>query len=70
MLRGAGIEVLDSRANFLFIPTGEATIGLSAELEKLGIVTRPFPDLGLRITVGSPEQNERWLGALQQVSKT
>ena len=65
-LRAADIEVLDSQANFLFLPTGKATMTLATELEKLGIVTRPFPDFGLRITVGSPEQNDRWLEAMTQ----
>jgi len=32
-------------------------------MEKQGVVTRPFPGIGLRITIGTPEQNDRWLAA-------
>ncbi len=62
-LRAAGVELPDPHANFVFIPTGAATSELAVDLETQGIVTRPFPDNGLRITIGSPDQNDRWLNA-------
>ena len=62
-LRSAQISVVDSSANFVFVPTGEETIDLATELEKRGVIARAFPDFGLRITVGTPEQNDRWLAA-------
>lgn len=66
-LRAAGIPVVDSAANFLFLPTGEATLQLATELEQRGVITRPFPDFGLRITIGSPDQNDRWLAACTEL---
>ena len=57
----AGVELPASHANFIFIPTGEATADIAVEMEKQGVVTRPFPGLGLRVTIGSPSENDRWL---------
>ena len=69
-LRSWGIDVVDSHANFLFLPTGAATLELATTFEQNGIITRPFPDLGLRITIGSPEENDRWLAACRELLGT
>ena len=66
-LRSAGIDVVESAANFVFVPTGDATMELATELEKRGVIARPFPEFGLRITVGTPEQNDRWLTACTEL---
>lgn len=66
-LRSVGIPVVDGTANFVFIPTGDATMGLATEFEQRGVITRPFPDFGLRITIGTAEQNDRWLAACAEV---
>lgn len=60
----AGVPYIDTHANFIFLPTAERTAALATAMEKKGVVTRPFPGFGLRITIGSPEQNDRWLAAL------
>ncbi len=62
-LDAAGVIHVASQANFIFIPTGEATESIAVAMEKEGVVTRPFPGFGLRITIGSPEENDRWLAA-------
>lgn len=62
-LRTAGVEIPEPQANFIFIPTGVETLEVARRMEQLGVVTRPFPDLGLRVTVGSAEENDRWLDA-------
>jgi len=66
-LRALQIPVVDSHANFVFIPTGATTMQVATECEKRGVITRPFPDFGLRITIGSPEENDRWLAACQEL---
>ncbi len=58
-----GVELPPTHANFVFIPTGDSTSKIALAMEKQGIVTRPFSGVGLRVTVGSPEQNDRWLAA-------
>ena len=46
---------------------GERTAGLAAGLERRGVVTRPL-DGGVRVTVGTAEENERFLAALDDVA--
>ena len=62
-LRAIGVEIPEPHANFIFIPTGAETLAISQAMERLGVVARPFPDLGLRVTVGSVDENDRWLAA-------
>ncbi len=67
-LRERGLEVPDSQANFVWLPLGEATAGLAAALEARGVITRPFPGEGLRVTVGTPEEDDVFLAALDEVT--
>ena len=62
-LLAAGLEIPQQHANFIFIPTGEATLAIADRMEQLGVVARPFPNLGLRITVGTSDENTRWIAA-------
>ncbi|MFT7473324.1 MAG: histidinol-phosphate aminotransferase [Verrucomicrobiales bacterium] len=62
-LANAGVETPPAHGNFVFIPTGAATEEIAIAMEKQGLVTRPFAGFGLRVTIGSPEQNDRWLEA-------
>lgn len=68
-LDAAGVEHVPTHANFIFIPTGPETEAIALAMEKRGVVTRPFPGFGLRITIGSPEQNDRWLAAFLEASR-
>ena len=68
-LRGAGWEVVESHANFVLgRPPGGDARGIAAELRDQQILVRHFPDPELddrlRITVGTPEQNDALLAAL------
>ena len=63
-LRAAGHNVPDAQANFVYLPLGERTSDVCLQLEKMGLVTRPFAGEGLRITVSSAEENDRVLAAL------
>ena len=67
-LTGAGVETVPTQGNFVFVPTAERTTDIAVAMEKKGVVTRPFPDFGLRITVGSPEENDRWLAAFLEAN--
>jgi histidinol-phosphate aminotransferase len=66
-LRERGIEVADSQANFVWLPLGERTAEVAAALEARAVITRPFPGEGLRVTVGSPAEDDVFLGALDDV---
>jgi histidinol-phosphate aminotransferase len=63
-LRKAGYEVPDSQTNFVWLPLGAKTDDTHLALERQGLVTRSFSDDGLRVTIGTPDENDRFLAAL------
>ncbi len=63
-VRALGFSVPDPQANFVWLPAGESAADLTLTLEQLGVVTRPFPGEGVRVTIGSPAENDRFLSAL------
>ncbi len=65
-LTEAGWVLPDSQANFVYLPTGAQTQALYNEMEKRGVVTRPFGDEGIRVTIGSVSENDRFLATLAQ----
>lgn len=50
-----GYRVPDAQGNFVWLPVGEAAAELGARCLDAGILIRPFPGLGVRISVGEPE---------------
>jgi histidinol-phosphate aminotransferase len=67
-LTGWGFDVAPSQANFILFDTGENAEELWDRLLRRGVIVRPCTGWGLtrhvRVTVGRPEQNERFLEAL------
>jgi histidinol-phosphate aminotransferase len=66
-LRERGLDVADSQANFLWLPVGEQAAPLATALEGRGVITRPFAGEGIRVTVGTPEEDDVFLAALDGV---
>jgi histidinol-phosphate aminotransferase len=68
-----GFEVAPSQANFILLDVGEDAEELWGRLLRRGVIVRPCTGWGLtqhmRITVGRPEQNERFLEALRLESR-
>ncbi len=64
----AGWSMPDAQANFVYLPLGDRTDAVYLELEKRGVVTRPFSNEGIRVTIGSEEQNTRFLATLAEVA--
>lgn len=62
-LVNAGYRVPQSQANFLWIPTGARTADLFAACAAVRVITRPFGEEGLRVTIGSPEANDAFIRA-------
>ena len=68
-LQGKGFEVLPSAANFIFArhPQHDAA-GLAAKVREQGVIVRHFKQERiaqfLRITIGTPEQNQALVDAL------
>ena len=64
-----GLSWVPTRANFIVVDTGKPAKAMFDALLKRGIIVRAFPkDLPthLRVTIGTPEQNERFLSALTE----
>ena len=66
-LRAAGSDVPDPQANFVWLALGAATDQVYLALERRGVVTRPFSGEGIRVTIGTPEENDRFLAAYEAV---
>jgi hypothetical protein len=62
-LRLHGFGQANTYANFSWLPAGAKATELAAALERSGIMTRCVPDAGVRVTVGTPDENDRFLEA-------
>jgi histidinol-phosphate aminotransferase len=66
-----GFTTVESYANFLFVDTGKDIQPLYNDLMKQGIIIRPCTSFGypnhFRVTIGTPEQNQKFLEAIQKV---
>ncbi len=67
-LSGLGLEVWPTDANFLLVRAGEGVYG---PLLEQGIIVRPLTGFGMpdciRVTIGTAEQNERFVKALRRI---
>jgi histidinol-phosphate aminotransferase len=64
-LEGAGHAVAPSDANFLFFDTNTESSEVAAELATRGVLVRDLgPTNWLRVSIGSPEENDVFLKAL------
>lgn len=66
-MQAKGWELVDSFGNFVWLRTGVRTPGIDAELRAHGVVGRAYGSEGIRITVGSPEMNDRFLAAIEGI---
>ncbi len=67
-LAGQGWPTPPSEANFVWLDTGANTDVWFVELEKRGVVTRPFSGEGIRVTISTPAENDRFLAAWADVT--
>ena len=66
-LSAAGWLLPDAQANFVYLPIGERTDEVYLGLERRGVVTRPFSNEGIRVTISTPQDNDRFLRTLAEV---
>jgi histidinol-phosphate aminotransferase len=64
-LRKLHPDVPASQANFVWLPLGDQAMAFGAACEKRGVIVRPFPGDGVRITIGTPEENDALLAAAE-----
>ena len=69
-VRGLGIAAPDAQANFVWLPVGDGAALLTTELEKRGVVTRPFAGIGVRVTISTPAENDLFITALAAVLRS
>ncbi|WP_327316320.1 histidinol-phosphate transaminase [Streptomyces sp. NBC_01235] len=60
-LRAQGWTVPETQANFVWMRLGEHTVAFAAACEQAGVVVRPFPGEGVRVTIGENEANDIFL---------
>jgi histidinol-phosphate aminotransferase len=56
-------DVPTSQANFVWLPLGAGSAEFAAACEKQGVIVRPFQGDGVRVTIGTPEENDAFLTA-------
>lgn len=61
-LRDRGVDVADSQANFVYFEPAAPAGELAEQLMQAGVIVRPLGK-GLRVSVGTEEENERFLAA-------
>jgi histidinol-phosphate aminotransferase len=69
-LREIGVDFIDSKVNFLLVRSGRGR-EVFHELQRRKVIVRPMDGYGMpdmiRVTVGTREQNERFIEQLKQV---
>ncbi len=63
----AGVEFVPSQANFVYFHLNRPTKESSDGFLRAAVIVRPYSDGWLRVSVGSPSENERFLEALASV---
>ena len=66
-----GLKYAPSRANFILVDVGKNASDVFQRLLKEGVIVRPMTSFGmesaLRVTIGTPEENRRFIKALKKV---
>jgi histidinol-phosphate aminotransferase len=70
-LKRLGLSYVESSTNFVLIDTGRDGDQVTEELMKRGVIVRSAKNYGtpdsIRVTVGTPEQNQRFIAALEEI---
>jgi histidinol-phosphate aminotransferase len=64
-LRKLAIDVPASQANFVWLPLGDRSAAFGAACEARGVIVRPFQPDGVRVTIGTPAENDAFLAAAE-----
>jgi histidinol-phosphate aminotransferase len=67
-LRGFGYDVPPTEANFVWVPLGDGTVEWAAGCEQRRVIVRPFAGHGCRVTVSTPEENDAFLAAAEELA--
>ncbi|XVV12352.1 histidinol-phosphate transaminase [Actinoplanes sp. CA-131856] len=64
-LRKLAVDVPASQANFVWLPLGDRSAAFGQACESRGVIVRPFQTDGVRVTIGTPEENDLFLAAAE-----
>ncbi len=67
-LSALGMDYVRTEANFIYMPVDDSK-GLFNDLLMAGVIIRPMGDKAVRVTIGLPEENSRFIDALKTVLK-
>ncbi len=67
-LRASGVDFPDPQGNFVWLPIGDRTDEVALALEQRGVVVRPFSGEGIRVTISTPAENDRFLTTYAEVT--
>jgi histidinol-phosphate aminotransferase len=62
-----GVDVPPTQANFVWLPLGERSVEFAAAGEAQGVIVRPFAGDGVRVTIGTPAENDLFLAVAREV---
>lgn len=62
-----GFEYAPSETNHIFVNVGKESNFIFEELQKRGVIIRPFMNTYIRVTIGTMEQNEIFIEKLKEV---
>ncbi|MEV8514465.1 histidinol-phosphate transaminase [Dactylosporangium sp. NPDC051484] len=57
-------EVPETQANFFWLPLGDKSAEFAATCERAGVIVRAFQGDGVRVTIGTPQENDALLSAI------
>jgi histidinol-phosphate aminotransferase len=58
-------DVPESQSNFVWLPLGDRSVELATACERERVFVRPFQGDGVRVTIGTPEENDTFLAVLE-----
>lgn len=61
-----GMDYVPTEANFIYMPVNDA-MALYEKLLRKGVIVRPMGDAAMRVTIGLPEENRRFIQAIGEI---
>jgi histidinol-phosphate aminotransferase len=58
-------DVPESQSNFVWLPLRDGAAAFAAACEQRGVIVRAFAGDGVRVTIGTPEENDAFLAAAE-----
>jgi histidinol-phosphate aminotransferase len=61
------MKYVPTEANFIYMPLEQDSLDLNDKLLRQGVIIRPMGPQSIRVTIGLPEENRRFIEALKKV---